>query len=123
MRIPLTEVRGAGRGFRRPLLPSLGLAALFLAALSAPAAVPPSLAQAGGTWRRHVCLDWVHDLAATDDALWVATLSGSVIRYDRRSDATRRYTTADGLASDGSAQAAGDHPAGCRFGGLLQDIG
>lgn len=106
MRIPLTEVRGAGRGSRRLLLPSLGLAALFLAALSAPAAVPPSLAQAGGTWRSHVCLDCVYDVAATDDALWVATLSGGVIRYDRRSDASRRYTTADGLAGDGSGMMA-----------------
>jgi ligand-binding sensor domain-containing protein len=105
MRIPLTEVRGAGRESRRPLLFFIAVG-LVVAALSAPAGVPPSLAQPGGTWRRHVCLDCVYDVVATDDALWVATISGGVIRYDRRSDASRRYTTADGLAGDGSGKMA-----------------
>lgn len=108
MRTLFSKCDGSGPRFRRPLPFAVRGAALLrgmvLAALLFPFAVPSSLAQGGGSWRRHVCLDCVYDVAATDDALWVATMSGGVIRYDRQSYATRRYTTADGLAGDGSGE-------------------
>ena len=80
MRALLSLREGSGRRFRRPLpLVRHGAALLratILAALLLPFAVPSSLAQGGGTWRRHACLDCVSAVAATSDALWVATMSG-----------------------------------------------
>ena len=108
MRALLSLREGSGRRFRRPLpLVRHGAALLratILAALLLPFAVPSSLAQGGGTWRRHACLDCVSAVAATSDALWVATMSGGVFRHDRQSNTVRRFTTADGLAGDGSGE-------------------
>lgn len=82
-------------------------AALVLAAATAfllPARPPAGLAQGGGTWRSHACLDCVRDVAVTADAVWVATMSGGVIRQDRRGGPARHYTTADGLAGNGGGK-------------------
>ncbi len=106
MRVPLAMREGSGPGFHRaPPFAVRGAALLrgaVLAALLFPFAVPSSLAQGGGSWRSHACLDCVSAVAATSDALWVATLSGGVFRHDRQSNAVRRFTTADGLAGNGS---------------------
>lgn len=104
MRSPLAMREGSGPSFRRlrPFVPrgAVLLRGALLVALLIPFAAPPSMAQGGGSWRRHTCLDCVRDVVVAPDALWVATMSGGVFRHDRQTSAVRRFTTADGLAGD-----------------------
>ena len=47
-------------------------------------------------WQAHTSLRQIVDLAATDDAIWVATLGG-VYRYEINSGTISRFTTTEGL--------------------------
>lgn len=77
-----------------------GLAGPSAAASALPAA-PAQPAGARGVWRDHACADCIASLAATEDVIWVGTLSAGVTRIDRRDGSVRRFTRSEGLVGRG----------------------